>query len=405
MDMLPSASQKLFSERDQFMSERRLRIGVIQRVLPTYRQPFFERLAIVSGATLSVFAGKPLPDEGLKCVDRLSGVELFSAVNHYWQGSLGLVCWQNRLWNWLRVFDPDVLVLEASPRILSHWFAISWMHRRRRPVLGWGLGELDRTGARWLRRARQRFAWTLARSLDGMIAYSTKAKQDYIMAGVPAERVFIAYNSIDNSESERYLIRWRNDITWVKPWKESLGFDASLPLVLFVGRLISQKRVDLLIEACAPLERCQLLIVGDGPARAELEQYAKMCAKRVRFVGHQSGEALAQSFIASDVFVLPGAGGLAIHQAMSYGKPVIVSFGDGTESDLVRQGQNGFFFRTGDVQDLRAKLSQILDDPVKIREMGQASLTIIRAEINLDKMVDGFLNAVNDTVKRFQSAK
>ncbi len=371
-----------------------LRVGIVQRVLTTYRRPFFERLASQPGIELSVFAGQPQRGEAVRVENVLNRGKVFAATNRYLPSPLGLLCWQSGVCDWLTTFDPQILTLEANPRILSHWLAIDWMRRRRRSVLGWGLGELERSGPIWLRTARRRFAWLLIRSFDAMIAYSSKAKNDYIAAGVPCDRVFIAHNSIDNSESETYLAELGVKLDWVPSWKDSLNLMPDLPIVLFVGRLIPQKRVDLLIRACGPLfESCQLLVVGDGPLRAELELQARAFDKRIRFVGHQAGESLARSFIGSDIFVLPGAGGLAVHQAMSYGKPIIVSFGDGTEADLVREGQNGYFFQPGNEEDLRAKIALLLSDPDRIRQFGQVSLALIRSEMNLDAMVNSFLQA------------
>jgi len=371
-----------------------LRVGIVKRVLTIYRRPFFERLASQPNLEVSVFAGQPQRGEAVQVENTLDKGKVFPATNHHWQSPAGLLCWQSGLRDWLRSYDPQVLVMEASPRMLSHWFAIDWMHRRRRPVLGWGLGELERSGPIWFQKVRQAFAWRLIRSFDAMIAYSSKAKNDYIAAGVPEDGVFIAYNSIDNSESEMYLAKLGGRMDWVRPWKESLNLLPDLPIILFVGRLIPQKRVDLLIRACSPLfDHCQLLIVGDGPLRVELENQAKPFGNKVCFVGHQVGEMLARCFIGSDIFVLPGAGGLAMHQAMSYGKPVIVSFGDGTEADLARDGQNGYFFRLGSEEDLRAKIELLLHSPDRIRQFGQVSLTLIQSEINLDAMVRSFLQA------------
>ncbi len=242
--------------------------------------------------------------------------------------------------------------------------------------------------------------------MDGMIAYSSKAARDYVTAGVPDGRVFIAYNAIDNEESEHYLAKFGSDTTWVKSWKESLQFDPSLPIVLYVGRLIPPKRGDLLIQACAPLlDRCQLLIVGDGPARAELELQAMPYCDRIRFVGHQSGETLARCFIASDIFVLPGSGGLAIHQAMSYGKPVVASFGDGTEADLVREGVNGFFFRSGNVAELRKRIAELIAQPELRQAMGQSSLAIVRNQMSIQAMVDTFCQALQAVTNRALRAR
>ncbi len=375
-------------------------IGIQQRVLPLYRRPFFEKLASVRGLTLSVFAGQPLPHEEIHISENLEVAYLRKAGNHYWNTPSGFVCWQSGLATWLQEFNPEVLIVEANPRVVSTWIAITWMRRRKRPVLGWGLGELPRSGPSCLRRARHVLARVLVKNLDGMIAYSSKAARDYMAAGVPEVKILVAYNAIDNQESERYLAQHGSNIGWITPWKEALELDPLLPIILFVGRLLPQKRVDLLIQACAPLfHQCQLLIVGDGPARHEFETYSQPYRDRVRFVGHQSGAMLAKCFIASDIFVLPGAGGLALHQAMSYGKPVIASFGDGTEADLIREGVNGAFVRLGDATDLTQKIRAFLNSPNQLREMGRASLSIIRNEMSLDVMVAVFVQALHTAMQ------
>ena len=371
------------------------RLGIIQRVLPSYRRPFFERLAQRFKGTTSLFVGQPMVDEGIKTESHVPGVEVYHSVNRYWRGPGGMLCWQSGLRSWLERFNPQVLVVEANPRILSHWVAIRWMRQRGLPVVGWGLGELSRTGPVILRHLRVLVARRLIRSFDRIIAYSTKAKEDYISAGVPPEHIFVAYNSIDNSEAEKYLSTLGKDKRWIDKWKRDLGLDPALPVVLYVGRLIPPKRVDLLLEAYSGLrDRCQLVIVGDGPLRHDLEHQASSYTRRVLFVGYQGGEALARFFIASDVFVLPGAGGLAIHQAMSYGKPIIVSFGDGTERDLVEDGRNGYFFKANDVEDLRQKVERLLDEPDLRKRMGEQSLYLIRTRFNIDIMVKVFLQTV-----------
>jgi glycosyltransferase involved in cell wall biosynthesis len=382
------------------------RLGIIQRVFADYRKPFFEKLAEQPGLALSVFAGQQASNETIRTASSLESGELYETKNLYFveRRFIGFVCWQCDVTRWLRTIDPDLLILDPNPRMFSNWVAVLWMKRRRRKVLGWGLGELERSGPIWFQRARSAYFHRIVASLDGMIAYSSKAAEDFGNIGVDRDKIFIAYNAIDNSESERYLESLEGDLSWVKGWKESLEFDVSLPVVLFVGRLIHGKRIDLLIKAMARLRnRCQLLIVGDGPARPELEMKALAVENRVRFVGHQTGETLARCFIGSDVFVLPGAGGLAVHQAMSYGKPVVVSFGDGTESDLVREGENGSFFRSGDWVDLERKIEILLDQPKRLTEMGRKSLSIIQNERSLDAMVASFMLAVSTRAQKLRT--
>jgi glycosyltransferase involved in cell wall biosynthesis len=85
---------------------------------------------------------------------------------------------------------------------------------------------------------------------------------------------------------------------------------------------------------------------------------------------------------------------------MSYGLPVIASFGDGTEADLVRDGLNGFIFEADRADSLTEKLTFLLSDPDRAREMGQASLSIVRDEINIERMVASVKRAIDTVVGR-----
>ncbi|MBN2502437.1 MAG: glycosyltransferase, partial [Anaerolineales bacterium] len=169
------------------------------------------------------------------------------------------------------------------------------------------------------------------------------------------------------------------------------------PTVLFVGRLQARKRIDLLLQACAALPenlQPELVIVGDGPARAEFETQAAEFYPRAQFAGAHFGDELATYFAAADLFVLPGTGGLAIQQAMVSGLPVIVAEGDGTQDDLVRPG-NGWLLPPDDLSALTAALQSALAAPQRLRAMGRESYRIAAEEINLEAMVAVFVDVLN----------
>ena len=116
------------------------RLALQQRVLPSYRRPFFELLGERCQGGLSLFAGQPRPQEAINTVTELSGVSYTPAQNiHLFNGPLYL-CRQPGLSAWLEDQQPDALVVEANPRYLSTPAAIDWMHEKRKAVLGWGLG-------------------------------------------------------------------------------------------------------------------------------------------------------------------------------------------------------------------------------------------------------------------------
>ncbi len=358
------------------------RVAVQQRVLPAYRAPFFELLGSACPDGLSLFAGLPLPDEQIPTTGELHAAEYFSAQNRYLfsPASRFFLCWQAGLIRWLEAADPAILVVEANPRYLSTYRGIHWMHRRGRPVLGWGLGAPPVSGwAGYLQTAeRKRFI----RRLDGLIAYSRRGAEEYRRLGFPQERIFVAPNSASPRPTRMPVER-----------PSPAGGRAN---VLFVGRLQARKRLDLLFAACAGLPenlQPEVVIVGDGPARPDFEALARAVYRRVTFTGDLRGEKLAALFNRADLFVLPGTGGLAAQQALVYGLPVIVAQGDGTQEDMVRE-ENGWVIPPGDVTSLQKTLQEALTDLPRLREMGRASFRIAREEINLEQMVAGFLQAL-----------
>jgi len=105
---------------------------------------------------------------------------------------------------------------------------------------------------------------------------------------------------------------------------------------------------------------------------------------------------LTPYFAQADLFVLPGTGGLAVQEAMAHGLPVIVAKGDGTQDDLVRAG-NGWQIQPEDFGALVAAIKIALSDTARLRRMGEESFRIVREEINIEKMVEVFVRALNET--------
>lgn len=358
------------------------RLALQQRVLPSYRVPFFDQLAGRCDEGLIVFAGSPRPQEAILFGDHLAHAELVPLHNlHIFRGSTYL-CLQRGLLDGLRTLDPDAMILEANPRYLMNWRAMVWMRRRGRPVIGWGLGAPSAGGALapfrdWLRHQYlQRF--------DGLIAYSTQGAEEYQTAGASVGRVFIAPNAVSGPPP---------------PFIEKPVIETGPARLLFVGRLQTRKRVDLLLRACASLShRPDLTIVGDGPARSDLEALSQRMYPKARFAGAQEGGALEAFFRQADLFVLPGTGGLAVQQAMAYGLPVVVAEGDGTQNDLATGG-NGWLVPPGDLQALTETLEQALSDPAHLRAMGRVSHQLVQERFNIDAMAEVFVQALNTVIQ------
>lgn len=136
---------------------------------------------------------------------------------------------------------------------------------------------------------------------------------------------------------------------------------------VFVGRLTQQKALGVAIDAIVQVPRARLVIVGDGPERAELERAAAAsgAADRIRFLGLRSrDEALrivagaAAALLSSDWENLPHA---AV-EALSVGVPVVATAVGGVP-EVVHDGENGLLVPAGRPDELAAAVRRVLDEP------------------------------------------
>jgi glycosyltransferase involved in cell wall biosynthesis len=161
--------------------------------------------------------------------------------------------------------------------------------------------------------------------------------------------------------------------------RASIGSRPAAKALCSVGRLDVQKGMDVLLEALSRLAPARsdldLWLAGDGPQRRALEAQARQLgiAGCVRFLGYRGD--VAALLQASDVFVLASryeAMPMTILEAMAAGLPVVVT-DVGEAARLVEHGVSGLVVPSEDPPALAAALEQLLDDPEKCRQMGQAA--------------------------------
>ena len=352
------------------------RLGLQQRMFPSYRRGFFELLAQSCSNGFSLFAGEPQAKEHVNSAHEFTHGTFTKANNLHLLGGKLYFCYQQNLMHWLEDWNPDVLILEANPRYLASPGAVRWMQHRNRPVIGWGLGAPQGSNpllaGMWRRFSRQ---------FGVVIAYSQQGKQDYIALGIPAEQIFVAPNAV--------LPAPANFISRDSP--------QGAVNVLYVGRLQARKKVDALICACAKYhaegEKINLKIVGDGPEGESLRMLASQVFPQTVFTGALHGEAVRPYFEQADIFILPGTGGLAVQEALSYSLPVIVAEADGTQSNMVRP-ENGWVIDPQDENGLQKALGEALAQKDHLPGMGQVSYRIAQDEVNINRMVEVFAEAV-----------
>lgn len=155
-------------------------------------------------------------------------------------------------------------------------------------------------------------------------------------------------------------------------WRAVIGARPDERVLLYVGRLAAEKRLDLLAEALRDVDGIRLVLVGDGPARPQLER--RFAGMPVTFTGFLDGPDLSIAYASSDVFVFPSdteTFGQVVQEAMASGLPVVAARAGGV-IDLVRDEETGIFFTPGSAYDLRTAVHRLVANPSLSSAYGRA---------------------------------
>ncbi len=175
--------------------------------------------------------------------------------------------------------------------------------------------------------------------------------------------------------------------------RSALGLDPAAPLIGIVATLRSWKGHRYLLEALAAMARndAVLVIVGDGPQRAALEQLAAApgLAGRVVFAGNQAD--VAPWLQAFDIFCLPSYANegvpQSLMQAMACGLPVVTT-PVGSIEEIVTEGETGLLVAPEDSLRLREAIERLLADPGLRASLGRRAAEVARARFGEERMVE-----------------
>lgn len=156
--------------------------------------------------------------------------------------------------------------------------------------------------------------------------------------------------------------------------------------VLFVGRLEPRKGVDCLIRAMAMVQQhtadARLVVIGEGPDRAELEATALDARVHVTFAGHVPDDDLPGYYRAADIMCAPARGnesfGIVLLEAMAAERPIVASRIEGY-SELLDKAGCARAFEVGDTAALAHEIGLLLGDADLRRRLGTAGAAYVRA--------------------------
>jgi glycosyltransferase involved in cell wall biosynthesis len=324
----------------------------VQQTLPRYRHEFFDGLrgALArDGIRLRLVHGDGSPEQRLRRdTESLDWAEL--VPSRFLPVGRRQLVWQPVLGN---LDDADLVVVEQASRLLVNYPLVARQALGGVRVAFWGHGaNLQRPSA-----AAEKAKRLVSRLPHWWFAYTEGSRARVEELGFPAERITVVQNAVDTRR-----LRVRREAL---PQAHVAGLRRQLelgdgPVAATIGGLYAEKRLPFLVEACdrivGELPGFRLLVIGDGPARAELEQLA---ASRpyVRVLGPLFDVEKVNALAAASVLLVPGLVGLTVLDAFALELPLVTTAVDfhSPEFEYLVHGENGLVVEPADDAGLYAR--------------------------------------------------
>lgn len=316
-----------------------MRIIRLEIAIGDYRQSVLELLIREFENELCLLAGSEHFDPSLKTRVSL-GSNLRFVNNHFLLRRQLLL----QTGMWAEVLRADVVLFELNPRILSNWLLMIFRNCLGKRSVLWGHAWPRGGKHKWSDLVRG-----LMRRLVNTIVVYTETQAKELKERMPNKNIIAAPNALYSTN----VMGADSDRSKVKNF-------------IYVGRLVSSKKPILLLEAFASVvdelpEDCNLLFVGDGPMRADLEARSRELGLEPRVVchGHISDiESLRRLYATSIASVSPGYVGLSVTQSFGFGVPMIIARDEphAPEGEAAVEGVNSYMF----LSDSRSSLAEAL---------------------------------------------
>ena len=296
--------------------------------------------------------------------------------------------------------DYDVAFIDSTPPIQGLKLPIVRLFRKKPVVYNAqdlfpetlsGTGLASRGGILW--KIGMWVSNVTFRNSDRIIAISNDIKCGIVARGVPAEKVEVVYNWVD--EKAVHPVAKEDN-----PLFEEFGLSREMFTVVYAGNLGNAQDVSIVLEAACILPDVQFAVFGTGGLEEEIRK--RIVAEKlvnVHLNPLQPVERVSYVYSLGDACVVSckaGLGGSAMPSKswsiMSCGRPVVASFDEGELKEILETNRCGVFSHAGKVQEFVDAIKALQENPERCKEMGgnarQFILNNLTKEVGTKKYVE-----------------
>lgn len=289
--------------------------------------------------------------------------------------------------NILSTENPDVVIQFVWLKYKFLFPLMLWMKFKKIPIIVWSHGINLQKREQFLKNQLYYLRQKLA---DALILY-TENEVKYIKS--TPKKIFIANNTLD-FEALPAISSTKEDL------KLKYGY-ANKKVILSVGRFnANNRKVDHLIELSKKLkDGYDIILIGGGVSEHQQKEIERL--NHIKALGPVFDQQIVCEYYKfADLFVMPGAIGLAINQAFYFSTPIILEdCNHGPEIFYLMNGKNGYLYKNGDVVDLYEKVMTITNEDNLENFSNHAKNTITNSG-TLRHMLKGFKNAIEYVEKK-----
>jgi glycosyltransferase involved in cell wall biosynthesis len=380
---------------------RPIKVLIVQQINRAYRVPLLKKLATHPNINLTMIYGTNKPvqagDAGISIATDPMPFRTIKAKIEGIRLNGRELLWFNKALKLIKNEFFDVVICDYYTRMLSIWPMQKIQHKRNASFILWGIGFHQ-----YPTPLLDVFRKLMVNRSDALLLYSEKEKIKYTNIGVPVQKCFVTQNTVDieGIDAAVSAATGQQVLECKKKTESENG-----PVLMHIGRLAKNKRLDILIKILPALKKrwpfIRLILIGEGPEMESLKKMAKSFSVQecIKFIGPITDhKLLAPWVLASDLFVAPAQIGLMAPMCLTYGKTLVISDvaeHHGPEVQAFVPGKTGLSYHYEDSEDLINSINKLLDNPKQRKQFAKIGSNRVRKLMGPEQMLDAFIDAIN----------